>query len=95
MFYTHLDYEQSPRPKMSTIDWMGWILMACVVLISIISIPRTQGYSKPTIHEVFFYGWMTAVSTGLGVVPFLIFKEPNKFYLGVGSILICVNNTLI
>ena len=62
----------------------GWFLMACVVLISIVTFPRFNT-EKPTIQEVFYCGWMTAVSTGLGVIPFIVFKEPNKLYMGISN----------
>ena len=28
---------------------------------------------------------MTAVSTGLGVLPFFVFQEPHKYYMGVSN----------
>ena len=37
------------------------------------------------VMQVFYCGWITAVSTGLGVLPFLVFNEPNKFYMGVSN----------
>lgn len=58
--------------------------MLCVVVISIVTFPRFNT-DKPTIHEVFYCGWMTAVSTGLGVLPFCVFKEPNKLYMGISN----------
>ena len=58
--------------------------MACVVIISVVTFPRFNT-EKPTTQEVFYCGWMTAVSTGLGVIPFLVFKEPNKLYMGISN----------
>lgn len=63
------DYEynekNSAKPKMSTVDWLGWSLMALIIFISVVAYPRFDT-ERPTIPEVFYCGWMTAVSTGLG-----------------------------
>jgi hypothetical protein len=31
--------------------------------------------SQPTLSHVWYYGWVTAVSTGLGVVPLMFASE--------------------
>lgn len=67
------DYEKSML-KPLRVDWTSWALMALVVVISVVGYPSFNPREKPTVHEVFYYGWMTAVSTGFGVIPFLIFR---------------------
>jgi ZIP family zinc transporter len=34
---------------------------------------------------VWYYGWITAVSTGLGVIPFFFIPEPDRFWMGVSN----------
>jgi len=79
------DDNTAPMPKPRRIDGLGLALLAVIVLITVLTYPSFDIREKPTAHEVFYYGWITAVSTGLGVVPFLIFEEPNKFYMGVSN----------
>jgi ZIP family zinc transporter len=38
-----------------------------------------------TCQHVWYYGWITAVATGFGAVPFVFIKEPNKFWMGVSN----------
>lgn len=47
--------------------------------------PLTSGAERATIHMVWYCGWLTAVCTGLGVVPFYLFKTPNKFWTGLSN----------
>lgn len=39
----------------------------------------------PTIKHVFYYGWLTAMSTGLGALPFLLFPDVATFWVGISN----------
>jgi hypothetical protein len=48
------------------------------------------GDSRPppqvtTAQHVWYYGWITALSTGLGTLPFLIVSEMNQWWLGISN----------
>ena len=36
-----------------------------------------------SLSYVFYHGWLTAVSTGLGVLPFYFVSEPNQTWVGI------------
>lgn len=40
---------------------------------------------EPTIQQVWYYGWITAVSTGLGVLPLVFVPNLDKFWIGVSN----------
>jgi len=67
------------------IDWPGWLLLVLIVIISMVSYSRLKTSDKVSLDQVWFYGWVTAVSTGLGVVPFFFFTDPDAFWMGVSN----------
>jgi len=38
-----------------------------------------------TLWHVWYFGWITALSTGLGTLPFVVVSEMNKWWLGVSN----------
>lgn len=62
---------------------INYLLMTAVFLITMCGYPLN--WDAVSSHHVFYYGWLTAVSTGLGVVPFFFISEPNKFWMGVSN----------
>ena len=38
-----------------------------------------------TLHTVFYYGWISAISTGLGVVPLCFVTKMNDYYIGLSN----------
>lgn len=45
----------------------------------------SEGGNKVTIEQVWFYGWITAVSTGMGAIPFIFVSKPEKYYIGLSN----------
>ena len=43
---------------------------------------QVSGRSK---YHVWWYGWLTALSTGLGAVPMIWYKDVSEWWLGVGN----------
>ncbi|GMI39997.1 hypothetical protein TrCOL_g13878 [Triparma columacea] len=63
---------------------LTWIGLTLITLISILCYPPT--FDPPvTLLQVFYFGWITALSTGLGVVPLVVWREPSEFWLGVSD----------
>jgi hypothetical protein len=63
---------------------LTWIGLTLITLISITCYPPT--FEPPvTLLQVFYFGWITALSTGLGVVPLVVWREPSEFWLGVSD----------
>lgn len=65
-------------------DFLAWFLIFAVVIITVFGYPD---WSEPhaSVHHVWYYGWITAVSTGIGVLPFFFLSEPNKFWMGISN----------
>lgn len=63
-------------------DYLSYSLLLLVVLISIVTFPEDWS-SSVSIGHVWYYGWVTAVSTGAGVLPFFLVSVPDKYYMGL------------
>jgi len=68
-------------------DWPAYICLLIVIGITIFTYPFADyGVDDEiVIKHVWYCGWLTAVSTGLGVFPFLFIHEPEKFYIGISN----------
>lgn len=66
-------------------DIISWIIFAFLVVITVLTYPSTNETQKVNIGQVWYYGWITAVSTGMGVIPFYFFSEPDKFWMGISN----------
>lgn len=71
--------------EIKSFDWKGYGLLFVIVLITVFTCPDSFKGQKVSLHHVWYYGWITAVSTGAGVLPFFLFSEPNKFWMGVSN----------
>lgn len=64
----------------------AFALLAVFAVISFTTYPVPfQPHGEPTLKHVFFYGWMTAISTGCGVLPFMVLPEVPKFWVGISN----------
>ena len=71
------------RPKL---DYVGHGLLLLLLLLTVWMYPSNWNsqLTEVDIKTVWYYGWITAVSTGLGVLPFVIAK-PSKGWIGVSN----------
>jgi len=60
------------------------VALILILIITCITYPPTI-VDEVTIHHVWYYGWITAVSTGLGVVPLVFVPDMDKFWVGVSN----------
>jgi len=67
-------------------DW-AQVLGVCAVmaLVSIVTMPATLATKEPTVQHVWYYGWLAALSTGLGAFPLLFMSKPSDFWLGASN----------
>lgn len=57
-----------------------------LIVISYVTFPETlQPIGKPTLWHVWYYGWITALSTGLGVLPLVLFPDMDSYWVGVAN----------
>jgi hypothetical protein len=80
---TDLDLDLDPADivKTPTLTIVSFILIAA---ISVFTYPDTlQPVGKPTVNHVWYFGWISALSTGLGVLPLVFSPDFNTFWVGV------------
>mmetsp|Transcript_26480 Transcript_26480/g.37953 ORF Transcript_26480/g.37953 Transcript_26480/m.37953 type:complete len:359 (+) Transcript_26480:268-1344(+) len=61
----------------------GWVLL---IFISIVTYPGSLSFTgDASIAHVWYYGWITALSTGLGVLPLVFIPHLDKFWIGASN----------
>ncbi|CAM9225434.1 unnamed protein product [Chrysoparadoxa australica] len=68
-----------------------WLAFALLLVVSKLTLPSELSPSKPGLLHVWYYGWVTALSTGLGAVPLVFVKahDLGKQMLGVSNAIAC------
>ncbi|KAJ1492969.1 hypothetical protein T484DRAFT_1769913 [Baffinella frigidus] len=75
--------EQASRP---TGEWVhAAVALVVVGIITYLTTPANLTAREPTPLHVWYYGWITALSTGLGAVPLLMWSKPSDFWLGASN----------
>ena len=64
-------------------DYLGYFILLILILVTIFTRPDWR--EKVSVHHVWYYGWITAISTGFGAIPFYFFPEPDKYWMGVSN----------
>jgi hypothetical protein len=72
--------KHNPTPT-TTLEWFALVFL---LFLTYILMPHPlHPENEPTAHHVFYYGWLTAISTGLGVVPLLLAPNLAPYWVGV------------
>eukprot|EP00934_Nitzschia_sp_Nitz4_P001987 Nitzschia sp. Nitz4//scaffold182_size44100//17418//18465//NITZ4_007252-RA/size44100-augustus-gene-0.20-mRNA-1//1//CDS//3329539559//1987//frame0 len=84
------DKNEVSTPPRKTHSTPVWVVVAFVAILAItaFAIPKPlqpHHGESPSIHHVFYYGWLTAVSTGLGALPLSIVPNLPSYYVGVSN----------
>lgn len=68
-------------------DWAAYIFLVVIVAVTVLAHPIDEQNDDGTValQHVWYSGWLTAISTGLGIVPFLFLREPENYWLGVSN----------
>jgi zinc transporter ZupT len=64
----------------------SYAVIALLALITYATYPGiTWGNNamEPSVHTVFYYGWISAISTGFGVLPLCFISEMKEYWIGV------------
>ena len=75
------------QTKTVTPQWV-YILLVIFALLTILTIPHPFHPTikdGPTVRHVFYYGWLTAMSTGLGALPFLLYPDVGTYWVGISN----------
>lgn len=86
-FAERLNGNVSRQLQKETPLWV-YLLLTLFTVLSMALIPQPfhpTAESKITILHVFYYGWLTAMSTGLGALPFLLFPDIGSFWVGISN----------
>eukprot|EP00287_Rhodomonas_sp_CCMP768_P008337 CAMPEP_0196723574 /NCGR_PEP_ID=MMETSP1091-20130531/5671_1 /TAXON_ID=302021 /ORGANISM="Rhodomonas sp., Strain CCMP768" /LENGTH=357 /DNA_ID=CAMNT_0042065529 /DNA_START=159 /DNA_END=1232 /DNA_ORIENTATION=- len=57
--------------------------IAVLAAITLFTCPPTFTTKEPTVLHVWYYGWLSAVSTGLGAIPLMFWGGLSDWWLGV------------
>lgn len=71
-----------------TLSFWHYAIIAGLVYISHATYPGSGlaiGEAGMSLWHVWYFGWITALSTGLGTLPFAVVTEMNKWWLGVSN----------
>lgn len=75
------DQKVAPAPTI-----LEWAALALLIFLTYFFMPHPlHPVGEPSIHHVFYYGWLTAVSTGLGVVPLIFAPNLAAYWVGVSN----------
>jgi len=89
---THLSNEPSKDSKIDseskTSERRSYMIIAALAVITYVTYPgNTWGDNalEPSLHTVFYYGWISAISTGFGVLPLCFVTEMKEYWIGVSN----------
>lgn len=64
------------------------IVTIVIALITYFTIPEPlHPVGRPTVLHVWYFGWISALSTGLGVVPLIFTRELDTYWIGASNAL--------
>lgn len=73
------------KEKEKTPPWVP-VILGLFAVITVTTIPRPfHPEGEPSVQHVFYYGWLTALSTGLGVLPFVFLPDVPTFWVGISN----------
>jgi len=76
----HLKTKEDRTPNSS---WVSYLILLSIIIISFTTVPENFRPTAPTITHVWYYGWITALSTGLGAIPLFFVNEIKDRMLGI------------
>lgn len=75
------------RVRHPTPTW-AYLAFLAIIVISYVTLPQPlqpHHGEEPSIQHVFYYGWLTAVSTGLGAVPLAFAPDLSAYWVGISN----------
>jgi zinc transporter ZupT len=85
------DDDETIEPESKFSEYRSYTILLLFTMITYFAYPTTsdsqqqQHHDKPTLHTVFYYGWISAISTGLGVIPLCFVTKMNDYYIGLSN----------
>lgn len=75
------------RKMHPTPSWV-YVALLSIAAISYVALPdplQPHHGEAPSIKHVFYYGWLTAVSTGLGAIPLAWAPNLSAYWIGISN----------
>jgi hypothetical protein len=64
----------------------AFVAVGVLAIVSYVTLPvPLQPVGEPTLLHVWYYGWITALSTGLGVLPLVFISNFDKYWVGISN----------
>lgn len=84
-----VDTDNKGKQKTSQATPM-WVYGALVsfAIVSYVTMPnplQPHHGEEPSIQHVFYYGWLTAISTGLGAIPLVFAPNLPSYWVGISN----------
>jgi hypothetical protein len=74
------------RPPTRPATPLEWAALAMLFFLTYFLMPHPlHAEGEPSLQHVFYYGWLTAVSTGLGIVPLIFAPNLDSYWVGVSN----------
>ena len=69
-------------------EYRSYVIIIILAIITYVAYPGVtfgKNGHEPTIHTVFYYGWVSCISTGFGVLPLCFVSEMKEYWIGVSN----------
>ena len=83
-----LKEERNGRAEKSLRETPTWVVLTLLAfaVVTVVTFPHPfHPHGEPSLQHVFYYGWLTALSTGLGVVPFIFLPDVAVYWVGISN----------
>ena len=85
LFMKQVMRKRSSKHTNKNRDYICYLLLGLVLFITVTTYPYDYSGNKVTVQHVWYNGWITAVATGAGVLPFIFLQRPNKYWMGISN----------
>ena len=80
------DIQKRPDPEVKATESWAYVVLVLLAAVTYGTVPTPfQPHGEPTIMHVFYYGWLTALSTGAGVLPFVFLPNVASIWVGISN----------
>lgn len=81
------DESKDSAASAKTAPWVR-LALASFIVVTYVAMPQPlqplHG-EHPSVQHVFYYGWITAVFTGLGAIPLIFFPNLASYWVGLSN----------
>ena len=85
---TTCEDEEDIEVESKSSEYRSYVIIIILAIITYVAYPGVtfgKNGHEPTIHTVFYYGWVSCISTGFGVLPLCFVSEMKEYWIGVSN----------